>query len=274
MRCDVIGRWTLVFGVVFAVVVGLGVGTVVAEPAADVGGERPLLLLVEPEAKPTLELRWPTASGGERVHTLAMEYAAPGGRVVLADGIEAYVALGGSRLDKGVADPWGLICRVGIYRAEGAEPIFRDIEPGGTITLTLAGVRFNQAVDVDAARIVQHVKFTEQELEACGLVGAATDLFNTTDELDPMRARMRRETARHGYFAIDADATNEGDGPAVRVDRASPREAGVAVAFPYTALRHPLDPSRLEAPGAFQEPSHFHVEFEAVPAATVDAPAD
>ena len=68
--------------VVVAVVVGLGVGTVVAEPAADVGGERPLLLLVEPEAKPTRELRWPTASGGERVHTLAREYAAPGGRVV------------------------------------------------------------------------------------------------------------------------------------------------------------------------------------------------
>lgn len=230
--------------------------------------DAPALLLVEPDAKPTLELRWPITGGGERVHALEMAYTAPGGRVALAEGVEAYVALGGSRLDKGVADPRGLICRAGIYRTEGAEPIFRDIEPGGVITLTLTGVRFNQAVDVDARRIVQHVKFTVEELEACGLVGAATDLFNTADERDPMRARMRRESARHGYFST-GEAREDGDdaGGRVRVTRVSAREVGVVLRFPYAALRHPLDPSRLEAPGAFQEPSHFHVEFEAVPSA-------
>lgn len=255
-------RWTVLAAAVLATA-GMGAGRAPDSPpnTPTDAPQAPPLLLVETGQRPTIVLRWRGADGDTREHAADLDYTAPDVRTALGPRVDGYVALGGTRLDKQSGDVRGAIVRAGFYRTDATRPIFEGIAPDALITAEIRGVRFNQPVEIDPRRVVQHVKFSQEDLEACGIAGEATDLFNTSDEHDPMRARIRREVARHGYFSTDPNA----DAPRVRILRADARTATVMLEFPYAALRHPLDPSRLAAPGAFQEPGHFHIEFEAVP---------
>jgi hypothetical protein len=197
-------------------------------------------------------------------------------------GVQAFVALGGTRLDKGAGDPNGAIVRVGFYRQEGAELFLPGIVDGGWVEVELAGVRFNQGVRASPSSLVQHLKYSASALEACGAPSTMGDVYSTGNPSDDLAGRIRDPRGvRPGFFVGDLTERMWGGwraevGPAgldgARGGHASLNVTGgdtarLRVAFPYAALRHVVAQGEPPLPGRFSEPDHFHVEFEAVPSA-------
>lgn len=241
------------------------------------GAPRPAMLLVDAEHRPSVTLAWQTKNGwAER--TGEFGFTSPSDREEIGANLTAYVALGGTRLDKGAGDPSGLIVRTGFYRIDADEPLLPGIVPGGQVKLTLAGVRFNQPVGVRAESVLAHLKYGAAALEACGAPRELADVYLTANASDTLGDRLRDERGlRAGYLApvesgrVDrpaevgrALAPEQLSGScAVRLDDSG--GVTVEVLFPYSALRHVLGLYQEPVPGGFDEPDHFHVEFEAAP---------
>lgn len=238
---------------------------------------KPALLLVDSSIEPKVMLRWQTREGW-REERFSVGYTSPTLRTELATGVEAFVALGGTRLDKGAGDPNGAIVRVGFYRAEGAGLFLEGIAPGGWVEVELADVRFNQAVESSSRSIIQHVKYSAEALEACGAPSELGDVYATANAADDLNGDLMDERGvRAGFFSAAADDASWGrremrvmpasslGGYSSVVVRGGDR-VRMRAAFPYSALRHVVAQGEPPVPGEFSEPDHFHIEFEAVPA--------
>ncbi len=222
------------------------------------------LLLPDMDAHPRLEVSWTTADGeairldGDRAYT------GDAGRLPLGENIEAFAAIGGTRLSKSAGHPDGLIVRAGFYKADLSAPFFRDIARGGTIRVRFSGIRVNQPAAPRLGSVVQHLKFSLIDLEECAIPDDAREQFNLFSKTELLNNRITPGVdARPGVLGapdVTARATTEPDG-SITLD----------VEFPYAILRHVLDPWHSDIPGTFVEPIHFHFEIELLPVATLRA---
>lgn len=228
---------------------------------AGVGGEDggPNLLLVDDAKLPHVAISWPTKGGGVKTLEADREYKSPGEKTYLGENLECFVALGGTRLDKGRGHPAGAIVRVGFYKKDPKELMFTEIADGAEISVRLAGVHFNQPVLPRPRTVLQHLKYMQADLESCGLGLEAMDQFNTMSETDDLAGKI---VATNGRFGI-LDG-REGGGE-VKVRREEDGSITLEARFPYKLLRHLQDPWQRELPGSFFEPSHFHFEVEVLP---------
>lgn len=230
------------------------------------------LLLVDPEAHPTVTLAWTTADG-ERIEISGeRSYGADVDRTPLGHNVACYLSVGGTRLTKGAGHPKGAVVRVGFYKIDDKKPFFDAIAEGSHIDVTLAGVTYNQPVEATPDSIVQHLKFGEADLKSCGIPGQAKDQFNTYSPTETLNDRIRQDKdARLGVLsgnALDKEGDNPGLTGTASIDQVDPDTLTLHVSFAYPLLRHLQDPWQSGVPGTFLEPYHFHVEFEALPEGT------
>jgi len=240
------------------------------------------MLLASTDTRPTLTLAWQTNSGWRSVSD-DFDYTAPNVRTDFAPNLDAYVGLGGTRLDKGAGDPAGLIVRVGFYKLDPGQLLLPDVAPGGKLKLTLSGVRFNQAVDAAPRSILAHLKYGAAALESCGAPRELADVYLTANPADDLSSKLIDERgARLGFllptaFPLSRPNTLTAPTPPERTHgRASARllpdgSLTIEALLPYSAFRHTLGVYQPPEPGRFAEPDHFHIEVEVVPTAAPDA---
>ncbi len=226
---------------------------------------------VDVEAKPTLTVSWQDARGREHTRSMQLPYTEAVDRKAMASNLEAYVGVGGTRLEVGAGHPQGVIVRVGLYKIDTLVPMFGALDPATPITLRLDGVRFRTEGVPRPESIVQHLSYSIDDVVACGLTKEYVNMYNLASDEDTLNDRAIGNRGRAGVIRVDP-RDFEGE----EVDS---RQAALAVlgfqpdgsvslwaSLPYQLLRHRGDPSRLDLPGTFFEPYNFHLEFEAVPA--------
>lgn len=231
-----------------------------AAPLADQA--RPVLLLVIEDQHPTITVSW-TARGQRKQYTETVPYSAPIGGVVLGtSNVQAYAALGGSRLDTGAGHPKGAQIRLGITKNDSSRAFFAGIDPGTDIDLTIRGVRFNQPVKYHQGTAIMHLKYALGDLKACALPGTARNQYLLSDPNDTLGGRVEAGVnATPG--ALDG---GPGHGEvSIEVAKDDPALVTMHVRVPYALLRHLQDPWKSTLPGTFFEPIHLHAEAEMIP---------
>ncbi len=221
------------------------------------------LLLVESDYKPHISIGWTTGSGQRRVYDADRPWGADADRTALGGNIAAYVAVGGTRLQKGAGHPEGAIIRVGFYKIDPDALFFDGITSESVVEVEMRGVRFNQPVTPMARTIIQHLKFSREALVSCRIPSNAWSLYNTVNRSETLNGRARPGyDTRLGTLAGEnpgegkASATLEPDGTVT-----------FRVSIPYSLFKHLRDPWQRAIPGTFLEPIHFHVELEVLPEA-------
>lgn len=258
------------------------------------------VLYVDDSVHPRFSIEWETTEG-ETVHLEGQApYNAPEERTGLGRNIEAFVAVGGTRLTKSAGHPSGAILRVGFYKSDTAELFFEDIREGSSVKVTMTGIRFIRDGVPDPQTAMQHLKYTLADVEECGLSPEAMDQYNTWSVTDTMHGKITPENARLGSLDgvaqeqpapgdSDDARTPQGGGAgdeqagdeAISEKAAAQREpwpegradvwleddgsVSMTATIPYALFRHVRDPWMRTDPGGFFEPYHFHVEFEAIP---------
>lgn len=218
------------------------------------------LFLVDATRTPTVTISWPTSDGQVHRYTAQRPYRSPNAREFLGANLDCFVAVGGTRLDKGAGHPDGTILRVGFYKVDPDRLLFEDIAPDASITIELSGIAFNRPGRPIPHRAIQHLQYLQAQAAACGLGDAALDQFNTADARDSLRGKVTDANGRPG--ALDGSAPDRGR---IRVRRDPDGTWAFVATIPYALFRHVRDPWLRTEPGAFLEPNHFHVEIEALP---------
>jgi len=247
----------------FARVVSALLGVV---PAAFGSGGQGPILLADDTRQPHVSVRWTRSDGQETRFELDLPLTSPDDRRVLGDNIEAFVALGGARLEKGAGHPSGAIVRVGLFKADRDLLMFDDIAHGTDVVIELANVAFNQPVAPDGETLVQHLQYKAEDILACGLTINQTEMFNVVSEDDNMGGTIISEQVR--YSCLGGGDENGGE---ARVWLADDGTISMRAVVPYRLLRHKGDPWALEVPGSFFEPFHFDLEFEVLPRDVAEA---
>lgn len=234
-----------------------------AHPPGWVGSKaHPGLFLVDDARVPRVTVTWTTNGGRVAKCEADLPYAAPAERVPIGGNLLAFVAVGGTRLDKGVGHPDGIIVRVGLDKADEQRLMFLDIAHGSFIEIELRNVAFIAPGVPRPDSLLQHLEYRPDDILACGLPTDQADMYNLASLTDDLGGTIPRTRGRFGVLGPSSgeDAvsslTVEPDGSVT-----------MRLRFAYRLLRHQSDPWRLELPGTFFEPSHVHVEFEAVPEA-------
>lgn len=222
---------------------------------------QPPLLLVDPAAVPEVEIRWIGRDGDLREYAGARPYGSDAERSYLGGNLDAFVAVGGTRLVKGAGHPRGVVARVGFYKHDAGRALFESVTRDSEFEIRVSGLRFNQPVDASPWSGVQHLKYAEEDLESCGLPGDAREQFNIASPDDTLNNRVRPGVdARLGVLDGSEDSLG-------LIDVIEEEDGSItAVAwFRYPALRNLRDPWQSDLPGTFLEPIHFHIEFEVLP---------
>ncbi|MEM7623321.1 MAG: hypothetical protein AAF235_08965, partial [Planctomycetota bacterium] len=210
---------------------------------------------------PTFTIAW-TRTDGERVELAgSMPYGADNDRMQLGSNIEAYIAVGGTRLSKGAGHPRGAIVRVGFYKVAAPTPFFEGIAPGTPVEVTLSDIAFNQPVRPIADTVAMHLKYNPDDLISCGLPPGAFECFNLASSVDILNDRvLPGEDARVGVLSPSSGSGATSD---ARLD--DDATVTVTATVPYGLFRNIQDPWESELPGTFLEPIHFHIEAEVLP---------
>lgn len=273
-----------------AAVIGLAGAAAPSGVAATAGP----VLYIDDRFEPEFTIEWET-TGGETVKLEGQApYRAPEDRKFIGRNVEAFIAVGGTRLTKAAGRRSGAILRVGFYKKDTQELFFEDIRDGSSVTMTMTGVRFMSDGAPDPETIVQHLKYTLEDVEECGLTGEAMDQYNTRNPADTMHGKITPENARLGSLnGVPGDepkaegerskaAETPADGGAPESEKAAAQRApfpegeadvwleedgsvSMKATIPYALFRHVRDPWMRTDPGGFFEPYHFHIEFEALP---------
>ena len=218
------------------------------------------LFLVDDERVPHLSVSWTTKDGKVARCEAELPYAAPAQRVPIGGNLLAFVAVGGTRLDKGVGHPDGIIVRVGLDKADEQQLMFLDIAHGSFIEIELRNIGFISPGLPRPDSLLQHLEYRPDDVLACGLPTDQADMYNLASLTDDLGGTIPRSRGRFGVLSPSSsqDATS-------RLTVEPDGSVTMHLRFAYRLLRHQSDPWRLELPGTFFEPSHLHVEFEAVP---------
>ncbi|MFG0283129.1 MAG: hypothetical protein ACF8R7_01795 [Phycisphaerales bacterium JB039] len=229
------------------------------------------VLYVDDSAHPRYSLSWETTDGETIVLEGQRPYTTPEQRGILGYNVEAFVAVGGTRLDKGAGRESGAILRIGFYKSDPKSLFFTDIREGSPVTITMDGVRFaGEGVPVPETAL-QHLKYTLADVRECGLSDEAKDQYNTRSADDTMNGQITPDNARMASLDGKADERSAENGQAaplegeVKVWLADDGSVSLRALVPYAMFRHVRDPWMRSDPGGFFEPYHFHLEFEAIP---------
>jgi hypothetical protein len=228
---------------------------------------QPQLLLADTTRRPHVTVSWQTKNGQTVTLQGDRGYESPGQKSPLGKNIEAYAALGGTRLDKGGAHPRGALVRVGLVKAKPKELFFEDIAEDGVVTLKLDGVFMNQAAIPRQKTGMLVLKYVLSDLTDCGLDGSDRTILATVNPDDPIKEVAKPGSGRWG--GLDG---KEGHGTLTATTQPDGSMSMVCT-FPYPFLRHLKDPYQRSKPGAFFEPQAFHLEIELLPASIPDAPS-
>ena len=229
------------------------------------------VLYVDDSAHPRYSLSWETADGETILLEGERPYTTPEQRGILGYNVEVFVAVGGTRLDKGAGRESGAILRVGFYKSDPKSLFFTDIREGSPVTITLDGVRFAEDGVPIPETALQHLKYTLADVRECGLSDEAKDQYNTFDADDTMHGKITADNARMGSLdgAPDDRSGENGDAAPlegeIKVWLAEDGSVSLRAKVPYAMFRHVRDPWMRTDPGGFFEPYHFHIEFEAIP---------
>lgn len=235
-------------GILAALIVGSGSGI----------AEGPILLADDAHT-PHIRVAWTRSDGTESSFEADLPYRSPEERSPIGGNLEAYVALGGVRLEKGAGHPDGAILSVGLHKLEMGRLFFEDIANGSTIRLEVSNVVFNQAVVPDVSTVVQRMEYEVDDVVACGLTIDQTEMFNVASPDDDMGGMILPQQVRFGSLRLE-----ESGGVVLRVE--DDGSVTMRAEIPYGLLRHKGDPWMLEVPGTFFEPIEMHLECEVLPA--------
>ncbi|MFG0307349.1 MAG: hypothetical protein ACF8Q5_14175 [Phycisphaerales bacterium JB040] len=220
----------------------------------------PHLLLVEADQHPTISLSWHSHSRGLVRYAARLPYNIDSQRVHLDDNVEAFAAVGGTRISKAAGHPQGCVVKAGFYKNDPGTPWFSDIDTSKPIAITIEGVAYNQPVDLHTDTALLHAKYSPEDLESCGLPGDARECFATGSAVENLNRRVRPgvDTTLGGLSA---------SGPgSVTAALSDDGLVSYTFTFPYAMLRNLQDPWYSTLPGTFLEPFHFHVEFQVLKA--------
>lgn len=248
------------------------------------------VLFVDETAVPKVTLTWPTEQGAVATYTRDLSFASSAGRSPIAPNLEAFVTIGGKRLDTGQGDPRGAILRVGFYKADPRELLFENIADNAVVTITLTGVRFNQQPYPEPETVLLHAQWTDPGgVFGCTPTLAELDLYLTSSTSDDLAGRITSANGRLGALppirhvrsaadaqpkpsepspAAAAPATGSARGTLLGASAARLESDGsvtLEAAIPYPLLKHVEDPWLRTGPGEFLEPFHFHLEVEILP---------
>jgi hypothetical protein len=221
----------------------------------------PPLLLADTSHRPRVQVSWPTRAG----RTITLEgfrpYRSPAEKQPLGTNISAYVALGGTRLERGQGHRDGAIVLLGLYKDDAGKLFFQDIADNATVRIVMSGVRMNQPARIHDGTGLMHLRYMVSDLDSCGIDASGRNLFITEDPADPIGQVVVPGSAKLGM--LDG---KDGHGKARGVVE---KDGSISIhfEFPYHLLRHIQDPYQRTIPGGFFEPTHFHVEMELLPAA-------
>lgn len=227
--------------------------------------ERPVLLLVEQEQHPSVEVSW-VVDGVRKSFVGAMPYTAPVGGESVGKNVMCYVTMGGTRIETGAGHPQGAIIRLGVTKIENARAFFAGIDPGTQIEFAVSGVKFNQPVKYHEGTGMMHLKYALGDLKACALPGTARNQYLLSDPEDTLGGRIiPGENATPGALDGSDDEDYKHGDMTIEVDKENPELVTMRVRVPYGLLRHLQDPWKSELPGTFFEPIHMHAEAELIP---------
>jgi hypothetical protein len=218
------------------------------------------LLLIDEAHTPRASIAWPTVSGTTAKHEADVLYMTPEERIAIGPNLECFVAVGGTRLDYAAGHPQGAIVRVGFYKVDNAVPFFADLKDNAPITIELRNITLNQSVLPNPSSVLQHIKYTPEDIANCSLAPDQTQQYNTASPTDTLGGII---TARNGRLGA-MGGTRKGDGKVTFTVEPDGSITMKAV-FPYALLRHVRDPWLRTTPGTFFEPYHFHIEYEILP---------
>ncbi len=225
------------------------------------------LFLVDDSSVPRASIAWPTTQG-QRVELAGqLGYHAPAQRKAMGRNVAGFITIGGTRVDKGVADPRGQIVRVGFYKIDAKKPFFEDLADNAVIEISLEDVRFNMKGHPQIQTVLQHCKYTKEDVIACGLSAKQVDLYNTYSRTDTLEGVVLPEVGRMGVLGEKDERK-----PRVVIEVQEDGSISMRARIPYRLLRHVKDPWRRTSPGGFREPYHFHVEFQVIPEAFKGTP--
>ena len=159
---------------------------VVAAAAAGARAQ-PSILLADDSRDPHVKVSWPTRDGKTITIEGDRRYQSSAQKKDLGRGIDCYVALGGTRLNKGLGNARGAGVLVGLYKADTKKPFFENIAENAVITVTLDSVFMNQPVRPRPESVLMHVRYMLEDLVACGLSSNGRNLVNTADPDDPIK---------------------------------------------------------------------------------------
>jgi hypothetical protein len=260
-----------------------------AEPARaqEAARERTGPLFIDDSHEPSLLISWVKKDGTRVEFTRSMPWGTKNDREDLGQGVLAFVAVGGTRIDMQEGHPLGSVVRVGFYRTDPTKPFFADIQPGSMVQVGLEGVRFLEDARVMPGTTLHHLQYNLDDVLDCGLDASAIDQYNTASANETLGGQVTKENGRPGVLRVvegelPADAPRyyrQGGDPAGD-ENPQPAERFATVRFtkneetgaidmraeiPYELFRHVRDPWLRTEPGTFFEPTHFHVEFECLP---------
>lgn len=230
--------------------------------------DAPPILLANTEILPKVTVEWPNKDGKKSRFEGERRYAAPGSQQEIGGNVSCYVALGGTRLERAAMHPKGAIVRVGFYKMDPTKPFFENlVDEDPVIALRLTGVHMNQGVTPRPESTLLHLRYTADDLVACGLGGASATLLLTTSPTDTVRGKVTPDNGVLG--ALDGSSPDKGK---VTLTRHKDGSVDMEATVPYGLLRHIKDPWQRTVPGTFLEPTHFHLEFEVLPDWVAAAP--
>jgi hypothetical protein len=222
-------------------------------------GEPPKLLLADTTRVPVVTVNWPTRDGKTVALSGARGYKSAGDKVLLGKNVEAYVALGGTRLERSAGDPDGAVVRCGLYKVDANQLFFENLAENAEITIEVRGVVMNQPALPRPKTGLMHLRYMLGDLKACGIDPTGRNLFVTADPDDPLKASVKEGSGKFGM--LDGGPGHGSVAGVVEEDGT----ITMRFRFPYHALRHTKDPYQRTNPGGFFEPQHFHVEMELLP---------
>lgn len=289
-----VARWPATLALlVLAWCVAVSSAPGIGAPVAAAGGlaSQAGPLFIDDRFEPTISISWERRDGSRVEFRQTMPWGSKTDLVHLGHNVQAFAAVGGTRIDLQQGHPLGSVVRVGFYKKDAGEPFFADIKPGSIVEVALEGVRFIEPATASRATALHHLQYALEDVLNCGLDGSAIDQYNTATGSDSLGGSVTAENGRPGVLRIiDADAP----APAAQTFRperqpaegrvGGPQERFATVRFtqdaqtgaigmhttlPYELFRHVRDPWLRAEPGTFFEPTHFHVEFESLPARAI-----
>ena len=84
------------------------------------------LLLADDTRVPQVRVAWTRADGSRAEYETELVYGSPEDRESLGENLQAFVGLGGSRLEKGAGHPEGAIVRVGLFKSDRERLFFAE----------------------------------------------------------------------------------------------------------------------------------------------------